>query len=172
MADLGELGGNVKDTMIGISKIIAKIPGNPIIVSRKVDANNNIIDENGNIDDHPAPTLIPGLFIAKSEMGRDFERDPITDEEIKPSFIESLTSGTKANPILKFINHTLPGGKSATAYHDVGMTVEKGQAKKSNFEKAWTIAPYFLENYYGSIGTILDYQTYFKDDKSNSQNKP
>jgi hypothetical protein len=124
-------------------------PLNPVKVSRNIDENNG---EAG------APNLLPGIFKGKfnaSEVGRDYERDPVTGDKIIPSFPKSLASGTKANPFFRTLNYILPGFTSSADYHDHGMqpinNVERGK-----LEKAYTIPGYFVHNYYGSVGTILD----------------
>ena len=134
--------GNTFETAKQLSDLTGMIPGSPVWVSRYINDNNN---------EFAAPNIIPGLFLKTSEMGQDPEYD--LDGKI------TNYSVSNRNPVFQFLNHTIPGGYSATSYHDVGMM--KNQAK--SLEKIYTIPHYFLFNYYGSVGTLVDVRNYEKN---------
>ena len=64
-------------------------------------------------------------------------------------------------PLFQVLFYLILGFKSAAEYHDVAMSPDVN-GEKSPVIKAISIPPYFLLNYYGAIGTILDFKNYGK----------
>jgi hypothetical protein len=125
----------------------------PVYASRVINENN---DQTGKAP-NPAPHFIPGLGLTESETGKDYSFNEVTETFDIPEFPKSLASGTKANPILKGMYHTIPGFPSNSGFHDAGM---EWMGDPNGFVKAVTIPPYFAYNYYGAVGTLMDVPNY------------
>jgi hypothetical protein len=139
-----ELAKDTKLTLDIASDIIGAIPYSPVWTSREINSLNG-----KNI---PAPNLLPGLFMTKSETGQtpDFNNPNLND----------YIMGNK-NPLFQLSWQMLPGVKSATETHDFGMDKEEKLNGKANLVA--TIIPYFISNYYGAIGTLIDVKNYQKN---------
>lgn len=131
---------------------IDTIPFTPVWVSRMVDENNNEI-KNQQLINHPAPNLWTGNPFnsnEKSSVGR-------ADDACKNSYICRIAISDYAIH-LKAFYYGVPGFKSFSQFHDSATTNSNG-SEKSGFYKFFSIFPYMAINYYGAIGTVLDYQS-------------
>jgi len=140
-----------RDELKETSENLAKIPGSPVWVSRYVDRNNNTTDDMGNPVDNPAPHLKPGILLIKTGKKPNIGRQ---DDKCYDSFICRNLASDKSL-IMKGLYYPLPGFPSGGDYHDANTP-----NKQNGLIKGLTIAPYFLLNYYGSVGTYLDTKTY------------
>jgi filamentous hemagglutinin family protein len=115
----------------------------PTEVSKTIDSLN---------EHYPAPNLMPNLWRSKSHTGTETKKD--SSFGAFEEFPARLISPYENNPALQLINHLVPGVNSATQFHDVAMLRQKNEP--SGIEKAGTIVPYFMMNYYGSLGTSIN----------------
>ncbi len=159
--------GNTFETAKQLSDLTGMIPGSPVWVSRYIDAN-NIEIKNGEPINHPAPNLLTGFWDKPWEnpsVGR-------ADAECKNSTLCKNFASDEAYH-LQALHYLVPGFKSFSQYHDSAMiNKETGEEFGADY-KFISIFSYLPANYYGAIGTMIDFRNMDNGQSNNStsQNK-
>ena len=163
LQELKHLPNNLPIVAGQLADLAGAIPLSPVWGSRWIDVNNNEIDpETGKPINNPAPNLWTGNPFDKNDepsVGRG-------DLECKNSGLcKNLMSDEAYH--LRVLHYGIPGFKSFSQFHDSAMLNADG-TEKGGFYKFVSIVPYMPINYYGAVGTILDFGHFNKNSSQNN----